>query len=57
VGALVFPFLVWFIQHPPMPIFYASIFASVLVIYRHSANIGRLLSGSENTFSFKGKKA
>ncbi len=57
VGALVFPFLVWFLQHPPLPIFYASLFASVIVIYRHNANIGRLLSGSESTFSFKGKKA
>ncbi len=57
VGALVFPFLVWFLQHPPLPIFYASLFAAVLVLYRHSSNIGRLLSGSESTFSFKGKKA
>jgi len=57
VCSLVFPFLVWFIQHPPPPVLCASIFAAVLVLYRHRANIGRLLSGSESTFSFKGKKA
>ncbi len=57
VGALAFPFLVWFIQHPPLPFFYASLFASVLVLFRHRGNIERLLAGSESTFSFKGKKA
>jgi acyl phosphate:glycerol-3-phosphate acyltransferase len=56
VGALVFPFLVWFIQHPPAPLVYAAIFAGVLVLYRHRANIGRLLAGTESVFSFKGKK-
>jgi glycerol-3-phosphate acyltransferase PlsY len=57
VGALVFPFLVWFIQHPPAPVFYAAIFAAVLVIYRHRANIARLLAGQESVFSLKSKKA
>ncbi len=55
VGALAFPFLVFFMQHPPAPIFYASIFAAVLVIYRHRGNIERLRAGRENVFSFKGK--
>jgi glycerol-3-phosphate acyltransferase PlsY len=58
VGALVFPFLVWFLQHPSAPVLYAAIFAAVLVIYRHRANIGRLLDGNESVFSLgKGKKA
>lgn len=57
VGALSFPFLVWFIQHPPVPIFYSAIFAALLVIYRHKANLERLWAGNENVFSFKGKKA
>jgi glycerol-3-phosphate acyltransferase PlsY len=57
VGAVVFPFLVFFIQHPPAPFLYASIFAAVLVIYRHQGNIERLLQGSESAFSLKGKKA
>ncbi len=56
VGAAAFPFLVWFIRHPPAPFLYASVFAAVLVIYRHQANIGRLLAGKESVFSFKGKK-
>ncbi len=54
-GALTFPFLVWFIQHPPAPYLYASIFASVLVIFRHRANIQRLAAGTENVFSLKSK--
>ena len=57
MGALSFPFLVWFIQHPPLPVLYAAIFAGVLVIYRHRGNIERLRTGSENTFSLKSKKA
>lgn len=57
VGALSFPFLVFFLQHPPAPLFYAAIFASVLVIFRHRANIQRLRSGTENVFSLKGKRA
>jgi glycerol-3-phosphate acyltransferase PlsY len=57
VGALVFPFLVWFIQHPPAPFFYAAVFAAVLVLYRHRGNIGRLYTGNESTFNFKGKRA
>jgi len=55
VGAVVFPFLVFFIQHPPAAFLYASIFAAVLVIYRHRGNIERLLQGSESAFSLKGK--
>lgn len=55
IGALSFPFLVWFIQRPPLPLFYAAIFAAILVIYRHRANIQRLLAGRENVFSLKGK--
>jgi glycerol-3-phosphate acyltransferase PlsY len=57
MGALVFPAYVWFFQHPPTPIFCASLFASLLVIYRHKGNIARLSAGTENEFSFKRKKA
>lgn len=57
VGALSFPFLVWFVQHPPAPVLYAAIFAAILVIYRHRANIERLRAGNENVFSFKGRRA
>jgi glycerol-3-phosphate acyltransferase PlsY len=57
IGALVFPFAVWFFEHAPNEIVAASICASLLVIYRHKANIMRLRAGNENIFSFKGKKA
>jgi glycerol-3-phosphate acyltransferase PlsY len=57
VGALSFPVLVYFIQHPPAAYFYAAIFAAALVIYRHRGNIERLRAGNENAFSFKGKGA
>jgi acyl phosphate:glycerol-3-phosphate acyltransferase len=57
IGALVFPFAVWLFEHAPGEMIAASIFASLLVIYRHKANIARLLAGNENVFSFKGKKA
>lgn len=57
VGAMAFPILVWVIERPAMPIFWAALFAAVLVIYRHKGNIARLRAGTENVFSFKGKKA
>jgi acyl phosphate:glycerol-3-phosphate acyltransferase len=55
VGALVFPLSVVLFEHAPREIFAASLFASVLVIYRHRANMARLRAGKENVFSFKGK--
>jgi glycerol-3-phosphate acyltransferase PlsY len=55
MGALSFPFLFWFLQHPPAPLFYAALFAAILVIYRHKGNIERLRAGNENVFSLKGK--
>jgi glycerol-3-phosphate acyltransferase PlsY len=55
VGCLVFPPFVWFFQHPPAPILAASLFAAVLVAYRHKGNIARLMAGTENAFSFKSK--
>jgi acyl phosphate:glycerol-3-phosphate acyltransferase len=57
VGAVVFPLAVWFFEHAPREIIAASLFASVLVIYRHKTNIARLRAGKENVFSFAGKKA
>lgn len=57
VAALVFPIAVWFIEHPPASIFAASIFAALLIVYRHRGNIVRLRSGAEHVFSLKGGKA
>ena len=57
VGALAFPFLVWLISRPPSPVLAASIFASLLVIYRHKANIDRLRHGQEHLFSLRGGRS
>ncbi len=57
IGALCFPPVAWLISHPPEPILIASIAASVLIIYRHKANIARLRSGKEPPFSLKGGRA
>ena len=35
------------------PVFFASVFAFVAVVWAHRANIGRLLRGEESKFSFK----
>ncbi len=56
VGAVVFPLAVVLFEHAPREIIAASLFASVLVIYRHKANIARLRAGNENVFSFTRKK-
>ncbi len=56
VGAATFPFLVWMTGHPPVPILAASLFAGLLIIYRHQANIQRLRSGKEHLFSLRGGK-
>ena len=57
VGALLFPLFFWWIARPAPPLLYASIFAALLILYRHRANIERLRAGTENVFSFRGKAA
>lgn len=56
VGAVTFPLAVWLMMMPPMSILVASVAACCFIIYRHSSNIERLRQGSENRFSFGGKK-
>jgi acyl phosphate:glycerol-3-phosphate acyltransferase len=53
LGALVFPFALWFVNRPPPGILYASIFAAALVVYRHKSNIARLRAGKESRFGRK----
>jgi acyl phosphate:glycerol-3-phosphate acyltransferase len=53
--AALFP-LVLLMFRPAPAIFAASVFSSLLVIYRHKANIERLRRGQENVFSLKGGK-
>ncbi len=57
LGSLIFPFVYWLIYHPPFPLLAAAVFAALLIIYRHRANIARLRSGNEHSFSVKGKAA
>ena len=54
VAALVFPFAVWRVDHPAQPIVIGSVFAALLIVYRHKANILRLVNGQESVFSIKG---
>jgi glycerol-3-phosphate acyltransferase PlsY len=56
-GAATFPFLVWLTGPVAPVILAAAIFAALLVIYRHKANISRLSHGKEHTFSLRGGRS
>jgi glycerol-3-phosphate acyltransferase PlsY len=53
LAAGTFPFGVWIILHPPLPVFVASLIAGVFIVVRHKSNIDRLRAGTENVFSWK----
>jgi len=57
IGAALFPLVMWLVQHPPRVLLYVAIFSAILIVYRHKANIGRLLRGKENAFSLKSRTA
>ncbi|HEX4770407.1 MAG TPA: glycerol-3-phosphate 1-O-acyltransferase PlsY [Bryobacteraceae bacterium] len=57
LGAAAFPFFLWFIYKPSPALLCASIFAAILITYRHRGNIERLRTGTESIFSFKGGSA
>jgi glycerol-3-phosphate acyltransferase PlsY len=57
LGVAVFPFFFEIIYRPAPSLLAASIFAAVLIIYRHRANISRLRTGTEHVFSFRKKAA
>jgi len=48
IAAASFPLGVWLILLPPVTVFLASVAAGGFIIYRHSSNLQRLHSGSEN---------
>lgn len=48
VAAALFPFAVWIILRPPPIVILSSILAGALIIWRHKANIQRLMAGTEN---------
>jgi glycerol-3-phosphate acyltransferase PlsY len=53
----VFPLILWRLQSYPLPILVAGAATSLLIIFRHKANIERLLKGKEHAFTLKGGKA
>jgi len=55
LAAATFPFGVWIILHPPLPIFVAALIAGAFIVWRHSANISRLHAGTENVFTWSRK--
>lgn len=52
LGAASFPVFAWFFVHGDKPVFFVAvqIIVSGLVILKHHANIGRLLTGTEHRF-------
>jgi len=57
VAAGSFPFAVWLINHPPLPVFVAALTAGAFIVYRHRENLARLRTGTESVFSFRGKRS
>ncbi len=55
--AATFPLAVWIIQHPQLPVFFASVVAAAFLILRHRENIERLHEGVENRFRFGASSA
>jgi len=56
-ASVLFPIAVWQILHPAPPILNASVVAAFLIVLRHRANIERLVAGTENVFSLKGRRS
>jgi glycerol-3-phosphate acyltransferase PlsY len=57
LGAALFPVLVWLVGNPALPLLGAAIFAGIFIVWRHSGNLARLRAGTENRFSFGGKRS
>jgi glycerol-3-phosphate acyltransferase PlsY len=57
LGAIVFPLILWRLRIYPLPILLAGGATALLIIFRHRANIERLLKGKEHVFTLKGGKA
>lgn len=56
IGAGLFPFAVWLIDHPDFKLVLAALAGGIFIIWRHKGNIERLLAGNENVLSFSKKK-
>jgi len=59
-AAAAMPLLVYFLwaphHAPPLVISFGTLFASGLIIYKHNANLQRLVEGSEPRFAFRKSK-
>lgn len=53
VATAVFPLLVYYMRHPPLPIVFGAAGGALIIISMHHANIGRLLSGTESKVGSK----
>jgi glycerol-3-phosphate acyltransferase PlsY len=56
VSSGTFPLAVWLIVHPPWVVVTAAAAGGAFIIWRHKENIQRLRAGTENVFSWKGRK-
>ncbi|MBM3767563.1 MAG: glycerol-3-phosphate 1-O-acyltransferase PlsY [Acidobacteria bacterium] len=56
IGAGLFPFAVWLIDHPDFNLVLAAFAGGLFIIWRHKGNIERLVAGNENVLSFSRKK-
>jgi glycerol-3-phosphate acyltransferase PlsY len=57
LSVVLFPIILALVAHPAPAILLASVFAALLIAYRHKANIQRLLAGNENVFSLRGRRS
>ena len=48
VATAAFPVLVYFLEHPPLPIVLGATGVAALIIAQHRSNIRRLLGGTES---------
>jgi glycerol-3-phosphate acyltransferase PlsY len=48
IGAAAFPFALWAIARPPLPVLSAAAVAAAFVVWRHAENIARLRAGKEH---------
>lgn len=55
LSVLIFPLILVLVAHPAPPIVIASVFAALLIAYRHKANIQRIFAGNENVFSLRSR--
>jgi acyl phosphate:glycerol-3-phosphate acyltransferase len=53
LAAGTFPFGVWLILHPTVPVLIAAFSAGAFIVYRHHSNIQRLRDGKENAFRWR----